>query len=462
MPRTLLVCALLAAVVPFSRAQEAPAPTETVVRLTVEPQAAPRAALKYQLLPELKDMEPGNPIFGYLKCFPEQQNFWYRKDAVENRDKWEKMPLGELPLQEMRHYGYLEGNPLQRAVDAARLMTPDWQILVPVRREGSHLMLPEVQQLRTLAAALKVRLRGQIAERHFDDALVTAQTLFALSRHLGEHPTLIGDLVGTAVAYLTLSPLEEMIQQPGCPNLYWALSELPDPLIDPRPGIQGDQFLLAVEFGYVDRTAPMSAAQLQRAVAHYVEMQKQTPNPVADVRDWLRARAQDEAHVRDARRRLVQAGLSEDLVKEFPALQVVLLDEQRAYVERRDAELKWLPLPYWQAEPGLLAAAAANPDERVFVRMLPALKVRKAQVRLEQRLALFRHVEALRVYAADHDGKLPARLGDVPVPLPVDPVTGKAFAYEVEGQTAVLHGTTPKGEEKDAAYNVRFVVTVKK
>ena len=54
--------------------------------------------------------------------------------------------------------------------------------------------------MRVLAAALKVRFRGEIADRRFDDALVTAKTMFALSRHLGEHPTVVGDLVGVAVA----------------------------------------------------------------------------------------------------------------------------------------------------------------------------------------------------------------------------------------------------------------------
>ncbi len=87
---------------------------------------------------------------------------------------------------------------------------------------------------------------------------------------------------------------------------------------------------------------------------------------------------------------------------------------------------------------------------------------RKARGRLQQRLALLQHAEALRLYAADHDGKLPARLDDIPLPLPVDPFTGKPFGYEVNGATAVVRGSPPKGEEKNAAYNVRFEVTIQK
>ena len=81
--------------------------------------------------------------------------------------------------------------------------------------------------MRTLARALQVRFRAEVALGRFDDAIRTAKTMFAMSRHLGEHPTLIGNLVGIAIAYVAIEPLEEMLEQPGCPNLYWALTNLP-------------------------------------------------------------------------------------------------------------------------------------------------------------------------------------------------------------------------------------------
>jgi hypothetical protein len=48
------------------------------------------------------------------------------------------------------------------------------------------------------------------------------------------------------------------------------------------------------------------------------------------------------------------------------------------------------------------------------------------------------------------------------VPLPVDPVTGKAFRYELKDGTAILHGTPPAGFEKQAAWNVRYEITIRK
>ena len=84
-------------------------------------------------------------------------------------------------------------------------------------------------------------MRAEVALGRFDDALRTAKTMFAMSRHLGEHPTFIGNLVGIAIANTAIGPLEEMLEQPGCPNLYWALTNLPNPLVSLDKGMEGER-----------------------------------------------------------------------------------------------------------------------------------------------------------------------------------------------------------------------------
>jgi len=64
---------------------------------------------------------------------------------------------------------------------------------------------------------------------------------------------------------------------------------------------------------------------------------------------------------------------------------------------------------------------------------------------MEQRLALFRVVEAVRLDGAKSGGKLPANLTDLGVPVPIDPVSGKAFEYKVDGMTALLTGKEIEG-----------------
>src|SRR5205823_3498079 len=126
------------------------------------------------------------------------------------------------------------------------------------------LLLPDVQQLRSLANGLKVRFRAEVAMGQFDDAIRTAKTMFALSRNLGEHPTIIGNLVGIAIAFTAIEPLEELLEQPGCPNLFWALTTLPSPFITLVMGMEGERTLLLAEFRDLDDQAPMDADQIKR------------------------------------------------------------------------------------------------------------------------------------------------------------------------------------------------------
>ena len=202
------------------RADDATPATETLIRLTVAAAPAPKPALRYQLLPELKEMNPGNPIQNYFKCFMEQQKFFFDKEAFQRREKLLAMPLKELPAQELADYG---GFALKQADWAARLDNPDWQILLKVKTDGVALLLPDVQQMQPLANALKVRFRAEVALGRFDDAIRTAKTMFAMSRHMSEHPTLMGNLVGISIANLAIGALEEMLEQP----------RLPEPLLGP-------------------------------------------------------------------------------------------------------------------------------------------------------------------------------------------------------------------------------------
>jgi hypothetical protein len=122
-------------------------------------------------------------------------------------------------------------------------------------------------------------------------------------------------------------------------------------------------------------------------------------------------------------------------------------------------ERMWKPMEAWSTP------KKSNAMERSLFAdlLLPAVhKVRRREGMLDQRIALLRHVEALRLYAADHDGKLPATLDEVAVPLPVDPFTGKPFLYKLEGATAHIRGTPPPGMEKEAPFNVRYEVTIQK
>src|SRR5262245_19137415 len=329
----------------------------------------------------------------------EAQKFFYDKEAFQRREKLLAMPLKELPAQELQDYG---GNHLKQADYAARLDNPDWQILLKLKADGINALVPDLQAMRQLANALKVRFRAEVALGRFDDALRTAKTLFALSRHVGEHPIYIGSLVAIAVAHVAVGPLEEMLEQPGCPNLYWALTNLPHPFVSLNKATAGEQLWPLAHLGDLDDKAPMSEEQIQK-VSAFVDNILGNGKPIKPsdgVRGILDARTKDGSKLNAARRRLVEWGIPEERVMRFPPDQVILLDEKREYDERRDELMKLMNLPPWQFEPLFaLVEPRIKPNKdkpSLFADFFfPAVqKVHRRQVQLEQSIAIVRSIEA--------------------------------------------------------------------
>jgi hypothetical protein len=390
--------------------------------------------------------------------------FFFSKQAVIDRDRYQSMPLVELAREKLNGYG---GGPLTQADWAARMESLDWQSLESIQSGGIEAQPGELGPIQVLAKALHVRFRAEIARRDFDHAVRSAKTMFALSRHLGEHPTQVANLVGLWAAHLSLDAIGEMVQQPKCPNLYWALTDLPSPLVDLRRGVQGERTRIAAELRSIRDDESMSESELESLVSHLSGVinftREQAGQPPRAVRSALNASARDVETLRAARLRLVKAGSTEAKVAKFPALQVILLDQKVRYEIERDDRLKLLTVPVWQSEcstPGAkLAGGAGSP----LGDLLPNIeKLRAEGAELERQLALLRHIEAIRMYAAGHDGRPPASAADLPVPLPLDPMTGKPFAYSLETATAHIRGDSPSGATKCAGRGVHYSVNIYK
>ena len=62
-------------------------------------------------------------------------------------------------------------------------------------------------------------------------------------------------------------PLEDLIQAPGAPNLYWALANLPRPFLDLSTALDGEKSLLEKEFPQLKKldSAPWSIEQARRS-----------------------------------------------------------------------------------------------------------------------------------------------------------------------------------------------------
>lgn len=418
---------------------------EAPVRLVIRPAAAPRPALRYQLLPTVFERRPGNAAVYYGKIKAERTSFFADRDKFEKIYHCLDAPLEEILQTEEVHYGGV----IKGLTRAARCETCDWQL--PILEDGIDTLLPEIQQSREFARLLLAYARRRIAEGRFDEALEALQSGYALGRHLADGPTIVNGLVGIAVADIMSGAVQELIQQDGAPNLYWALTYMPQPLLDMRRNVEGDMLLISASFPELqDLDTPIRDPGYWRHQCWTMGKRLARYGPNAR---WHRPAVLTARVLRGyplAKRDLIARGMSPKQVEEMPVGQVILTHTARVYEELLDEVLKVYFLPYPEAEPRLRQV-----EERLFrvageweetlplaATLLPAAKAsRTAFVRIQRRIAVLRVVEALRLYGAAHGGRLPKQLGDVTeVPIPADPVTGRPFDYRLDGHTAALEG----------------------
>jgi len=427
--------------------------------LMLHPAAEPVPALKYPLLPDIAVQTPGNAVTLYYRALlPDALTHRLEPDIADKMEKWRKTPLADLPVADMawlRTY-----RPLQDCEAAARREHCDWDMTARLRKDGMSAPIGDVSSMRELARLLALRARLEMASGQHDKAVNTLQTLMAQSRHVAEGPTLIHALVALAGSGQGLEQLEDFVQTGRAPNLYWSLADLPRPFIDVRKAMQGERLMLvsaistAAELPDLNEleTRPLSARQVGR-LEEWLKAWMNLEGPGAE--NKLKFAAELVRLLPAARRALIAAGHGVEDVNKLPPVQVIVAHGLREHVRLHGDAVKLTSLPYWEARPRL-----AELEKRLKADKLPTSnpqsglslvtaiqKVSAAQARVDRRIAALRCVEALRLHAAAHKGKLPERLADVKeVPVPIDPVTGKDFVYKLDGNRATLTGPAPEGE----------------
>src|SRR5262249_6834431 len=212
------------------------APNEPI-RLTIRPASAPVPALKYLLIPDAQEQTPGNAAMLYYRAFSPEAEGWRRQPGVQEKmaEALQKS-LDKLPRKE---FEWVLGSKQFRELDlGARREYCDWGFTERVRSEGIGMLLPDVQSFRLYANALALRTRLHLADGNFDRAAYSLQTAFALGRDVGDAPILINALVGVSVCTVQTAQVDQWIQTPGSPNLYWALTDLPRPLVSLRRAVR--------------------------------------------------------------------------------------------------------------------------------------------------------------------------------------------------------------------------------
>jgi hypothetical protein len=448
--------------------------TPPVIELLVSPAAEPVPALKYRLLPSLTEETHGNAALDYHRLAYDDP---LAADEVQLRT-WVDLPADRLPLDQLEIWmnGHL---PLFNDLEiASRRDQCDWQI--PLAQEGFNTRLDEFQRpLRWSGRALALRARLQIAERDLDGALRTTATQFKLARDINQGGLLITSLIGCAVASMTTETLEAFVQHRGAPNLYWALTDLPVPLIDMRRAVEVEAQAVDYEFPElaVFRSGPVSGDEAKRLSD---EILKRWLRDCAGINGAFggtlqKARARFDssaaAHVAEAKAALAEAGWSNADVGAMAPEQIAWLASDYHWRVYRDDLFRWAPIPgperaerLRQADLRLkqfLAPAGKTPFEFELAKLMPSMEALAAGDRRQRPIAILRVVEALRLYAAMHQGELPESLEKITaVPIPLDPLSGKAFLYHrQENRVASLE--TPALHPNNHFYGRHYVIRVR-
>lgn len=449
--------------------------------ITIRPAPAPVPALKYRLLPERRDLLPGNAAIFYHRAIERLIEVRYqqaleaqaaRKPPMQAAAEQERLqeqlnqPAATLSKDVARRHLERHAICLHEVELGARREFCDWGF--QHRDEGFTLILSDIQETRTLARLVVLKARLELAEGRHESAFHWLQTGFALARHVGQGNIFIQSLVSAAITSQLADPLEELIQSPGAPNLYWALANRPRPFLDLTDASEGERYVLEKEFPRL-KDLDSGPWSMEEARAFADEMKQKyamltgewaaaaSPTGRPEMKDLgehllfttIVARAYPAA-----KRELIAEGRPASLVEAMPAIQAVALVSYRHYQEVRDEIFKWTGLPFSQGWQGL-EKADVHPRlgwEKLksgipFVMILPAIRsVFVVPVRVDRRLDVVQAIEAIRLFAASHDGKLPPNLDAITeAPVPVDPATGKPFDYRASGETATLSAPPPPG-----------------
>ncbi|MGI9519958.1 MAG: hypothetical protein ACR2NP_23085 [Pirellulaceae bacterium] len=472
MTKTLLLAALIAfvwcpAIVSAQSANKEELNEDQLHEITITPAAPARPALQYRLYPDRLKMIDRNAALYYHRAVRSMQatNAQIQRhnqkrpggipDLYDDYDAWMRVPLSEMPVDDMREWLVLFQDVIDEVERAALSRNCEWGIL-PDRGEDIDwvmLQLEEIQYMRSINRMLGVAIRLAAHEGDFEKVTRYLQMGYKIANDVATCGTLVSGLVGVACANVMNEQLVMLVQLDGSPNFYWPLVDLPDPICDMRSGAR-------VEMGMLSSSASpfrlmqdplnqsLSAAGWREALSSDTEKMESygVGAPLAGVGFFV-IRAYPVA-----RQALLDAGFDRAQVDRMPVIQVVAAQQQRMNDMLTDEVLKTLHLPYAemleqldQYEGFLETSSMVYPPSTktnllpFFELLWPALpNVLHAEARTTRHMAALRTIEAIRAHAAD-TGVLPESLQEIEVvPVPNNPATGQPFEYRLNRDGAEL------------------------
>jgi hypothetical protein len=453
------------------KAEELPPPLKVVAA------AEPAPALKYRFYPTPWELKPGSALLHFARAqivflqFPkESQKEWQLWFSDEKTPSATELASAVAALEHV----FNELHELANSED----LTWDHRIRDLRGPEVYAYLLPDVQEVRTMARMLRLKIKHQLRQQDFDGAISSIRDGIRLAEFVGHGETIIQKLVGIAIAAIMRECIQDAISTPGCPNLYWALATIPQPIVDMSES-------LLWEIGNIHRVLPMLD---EARTANWTddEAAKQWASLVADLGMLEGGNSGGQPSIQVslaiagatlvdvARERLIAAGKPADRLAKMPAMQIILLDAAVELQTIGDNVGKGNLLPTSVAKPLL---ERENEQFQRWVQknrttsvgaviaglLFPAmLQAKQAETRMLMNHNRLMTLEALRMHAAEHDGELPKSLDELsPVPAMPDPGSGKAFEYSIEStgeqKSIVLKASDPLNWKQNQEFRATFL-----
>ncbi|MEI8213698.1 MAG: hypothetical protein WCI02_16240 [Planctomycetota bacterium] len=411
----------------------------------------PVPAFRYRFWPARTDLKPGSAETHFYRALVQRYTVvqGLPKEQIEALNDLQSMDIQNIPPHAAQEwvdrfdFVYQELSGLADAEDLS------WDLRFRDLRgkEIWSIRIEEVQQARNLSRLLQLKIATQIAKQDFAGATDSIRTGLRLAAFVGQGESIIQGLVGLSIENVMYSAIDTMIRSPDCPNMYWALQTLPSPIMPIRDAVETELAMVFRMFPVLQESDALSLSDK--------ELSQRLAQSIGDLRLLISAEfgplgAADSLGLMlsmsgaDAKERLRAAGYDESILKNMTQLQASLIEAGRELRSRSDELLKGIKLrgpegdflrqrvqedfDKWQNK------RTISPAALIGSLLLPgAQNVHEAILRTEMIRNRLIAAEAIRLYAANHGGKVPDSLdGLVDPPVPLDPFTQKPFVYRVE------------------------------
>ncbi|MCC9605985.1 hypothetical protein LOC68_20160 [Blastopirellula sp. JC732] len=441
---------------------------------SLTPKSPQPPIMKYRLYPSYSEQVPGNaaPLYHRAILLISQHSAHLKSPLKywQEIDEWRLTPLEELPIDEVETVVNSYSSSLQEASFAARREHCDWNL--PIKEHGVDVfsvLLPEIQEMRTVARILALRIRLRLAQGRLDDAIADLQTGYAMARHVGNRDFIVNALVGIAIGSIMDEQLLTALSVDSTPNLYWSIVNQPTPLVDIRNAIDVERDNIVTVFPELKEAENNIGDQaywdqkLQDVIARNQLYQSNPRQNELDLMN-LAYRAAIFSQVERVKQELVDKfGYDKRAVETMPGSRAILLYSYRHFQRLRDQYIAPIGLPYHQAQQFYPAdnqisrELTVGDPLKLAETLLPSLATfQNSAARQDRWYAMLLAVEAIRDYAAIH-GELPESLDAVRLPIPKNPFDDQPFTYQrqADAQTnATLEGVS-------ARLPLRFQITLR-